>query len=91
MTADTETIESKMERFSDLLQEAKAMNEFTKLTTELSDAITDKVRREEPNYAAVMPRAFGRFIAYMSMVLSIKDIERRKQKIITLTQEQKND
>lgn len=91
MTADTETIESKMERLSNLLEECKAMDEFTILTTKLSDAITDKVRKEEPNCAAVMPRAFGRFIAYMSMVLSIKDIEQRKQKIITITQEQKND
>lgn len=91
MTADTGTIESKMERLSDLLEECKAMDEFTILTTELCDAITDKLWKEEPNAVSVTPRAFGRFIAYMSMVLAIKDIDQRKQKIITLTQEQKND
>jgi len=84
-------VRKEIQQYEKTLDEYKHMVDFGPLVEELTEAVLTKVRSDEDDLRFSCARALGRVAGLMPTVLAIKDVEQRKQKLIQMTKEIKND
>jgi hypothetical protein len=83
-------IRREMDEFDYALSEYRQMVEFCPLVDDLVEAVLVQARSEEDDLRFSYARALGRITGLLPSILSITDVEERKEKIIQITKEKTN-